>query len=296
MSAPLARPRDYLLLAALGGCWGSNFLAIKLGLVDFGPATLTLGRLAIGAAILLIVMKAKKLTWPRDGRRWAGVALVALLGNAVPYTLIAWGEVHITSQLAAILIAATPLMTLPLAHLVTRDEKLNARRTLGVALGFAGVLVLVGLDALGGLGADLWAQLALLAAALSYAVCTLVARRLPETPPVTSALLTTAIATLYLFPLAAAGEMDAGATAPGWVASLAVIWLGAVSTAGAMLLYFTLIRAVGATFVSLANYMVPLIALGLGGVLLGEEPSWNGLAALALILLGVFLTGGRSRA
>ncbi len=296
MSAPGAGSRDYLLLAVLGGCWGSNFLAIKLAVVDFGPATLTLGRLAIAAAILLLVMKAKKLAWPRDARRWGGIALVALLSNAIPYTLIAWGEVRITSQLAAILIATTPLITLPLAHLVTRDEKLTAKRTLGVAIGFAGVVALVGHDALTGLGSDLVAQIALLAAALSYAICTLVARRLPETPSVTSAFCTTALATLYLFPLAVASEGDFDATAPGWVAIAAVAWLGVISTAGAMLIYFTLIRRVGATFVSLANYVVPLIALGLGGVMLGENPSWNSLAALALILVGVYLTGGRARA
>ncbi len=293
MSAPRASGRDYLLLGVLGACWGSNFLAIKLAVVEIAPATLTLGRLAIGAAVLLVVMKARKLAWPAGARRWAMIALVALLANALPYTLIAWGEVRLTSQLAAILIAATPLITLPLAHLVTRDEKLSARRLLGVGLGFLGVVLLVGVEAFGGLGADLVAQLALLAAALSYAVCTLVARRMPETPPVASALATTALATAYLFPLAMAEEADFARAAPGWLAVAAVVWLGAVSTAAATAIYFTLIARVGATFVSLANYMVPLIALGLGGVLLGEAPSWNGLAALALILLGVYLTAGR---
>jgi len=286
--------RDYLLLAILGLCWGSNFLAIKIAVAEIPPATLTLGRLATAAALLLVVLKAKRIPWPTEPRVWAHLVAVGIIGNALPYSLIAWSEVFVDSQLAAILIAATPLLTILLAHLTLADEKLTARRLGGVGLGFLGVVSLIGIDALKGLGADVLAQLALLAAASSYAISGIVARRMPATPPNASALAVTGLSMIVLFPVAAAadGVMPA---APGWTALLAMLWLGAVSTALAMLTYFKLVASAGPTFVSLANYLVPLLALGLGGVLLGEEPSWNMLLALALILAGVFLTGGRAR-
>lgn len=286
--------RDYLLLATLGLCWGSNFLAIKIAVAEIPPATLTLGRLATAAIILLLVVKAKRVPWPTEPRVWAHLVAVGVIGNALPYGLIAWGEVYIESQLAAILIAATPLLTMALAHLTLADERMTARRLGGVGLGFAGVVVLIGVDALKGLGADVLAQLALIGAATSYAVSGVIARRMPPTPPHASALAVTGVATVVLFPVAAAGEGMA-APAPGWVALLAMLWLGAISTALAMLTYFKLVASAGPTFLSLANYLVPLLALGLGGALLGERPSWNMLLALAMILAGVFLTGGRPR-
>ena len=286
--------RDYALLAVLGLCWGSNFLAIKIAVQEIPPATLTLGRLAIAAAILLLVMKAKKLAWPTDGRTWASLATVAVLGNAIPYGLIAASEVHVTSGLAAVLITSTPLLTLVLAHFLTADERLSRRRSAGIALGLAGVVVVVGVDALAGIGGNLWAELALIGAALSYAVNAIVARRMPKTPPLVSAFAATGLAAVVLFPVAV-GSDGVALAPPGLAAIGAMLWLGAVSTALAMLVFFILVARAGATFVSLANYLVPLLALSLGGVLLGEEPTWNMLAALALILGGVFLTGGRPR-
>ncbi|HZD26558.1 MAG TPA: DMT family transporter [Alphaproteobacteria bacterium] len=282
------------MLATLGLCWGSNFLAIKVAVTEIPPATLTLGRLAIAAAILLLVLKAKRVAWPSRPRVWTHLAAVAVAGNALPYGLIAWSEVFVDSQLAAILIAATPLLTIILAHLTLADEPLTARRLGGVSLGFAGVVVLIGVDALTGLGSDLLAQLGLLGAASSFAVSGIVARRMPATPADASALGVTGISTLILFPVAAASDAMT-APAPGWAALLAMLWLGVVSTALAMLTYFKLVASAGPTFVSLANYLVPLLALGLGGALLGERPSWNMALALVLILAGVFLTGGRLR-
>ncbi len=283
--------RDYLLLATLGLCWGTNFLAIKLAVVEIPPATLTLGRLAIAAAILVLVMKKQGLVWPQDLRTWTYLAVIAVLGNAVPYGLIAWSEVYVASALAAIIIAATPLLTMLLAHFRLADEKLHARRAVGVGLGFFGVVVVIGVDALADFGHDVWAQLMLVGAALSYAVNAIVARQMPPTPPLTSALGVTAIAAVVMFPVAVVSD-GLAVPQPGWMALGAMFWLGAVPTALAMLTYFKLVASAGATFVSLANYLVPLLALGFGGILLGEEPTWNMLLALGLILVGVFLTGG----
>jgi len=285
--------RDYLLLATLGVCWGSNFLAIKIAVAEIPPATLTLGRLATAAAILFLVLKAQRLAWPTSARVWTHLAFVAIFGNALPYALIAWSEVYVDSGLAGVLIAATPLITMLLAHVSLGDERLSVRRAAGVGLGFLGVVLLIGVDALAGVGHDLWAQLALLGAAGCYAVAGVVARMMPPTAPNVSALAVTGMATLAMFPFAVAG--DGMQVAPGWTALAAMLWLGAVSTALAMLTYFRLVASAGPTFLSLANYLVPLLALGFGGLLLGERPSWNMAVALALILAGVALTGGRAR-
>ncbi|MDP6706991.1 MAG: DMT family transporter [Alphaproteobacteria bacterium] len=289
-------PRDYFLLVALALCWGTNYFVTKVAVAEIAPATLTLGRLGAASAVLLLVHKAKRLDWPHEGRVWAQMAVLALTANAIPYLLIAWAQLHVDSGLAAILIAAAPLFTLASAQMLTSDEKLTAWRAGGVALGFVGIVVLVGVDALAGLGRNLWAQLALLGAAFCYGLNAVLARRLPPTPTVTTSLCVSFIAGAMMFPVAVAVD-GLEAAAPSWPAILAVLWLGAVSTALALLIYFTIIAAAGATFAILANYLVPLLALGLGGLFLGESPTWNALLALALILAGVYLTGrGRAAA
>ncbi len=288
------RPRDYALLVALAACWGSNYFAIKLAVDEIPPATLTLGRLAAAAAVLLVVQKAKRLDWPTEPATWALLAVLAVTANAVPFLLIAWAQLYVDTGLTAILIAAAPLFTLGLAQFFTQDEKLTPWRAGGVSLGFVGIVVLIGVEALGGLGQNLWAQLALLGAAASYGVNAIVARRLPALPPVTISLAVTVIAGVIMFPAAVA--IDGLAVPAASLGSiLAMLWLGAVSTALALLIYFVIVASAGATFVIMANYLVPFLALGLGGIFLGEEPTWNALAALLLILVGVGLTGrGRS--
>ena len=286
--------REYLLLGLMAFCWGSSFLAIKLAVVGLPPVTLTVGRTAIAALVMLLVMKARRLSWPNEPRTWAFLLLLAVTGNALPYALIAWAEVHVDSGLAAILIGAAPLMTAVLAHVFTADEKLERRRIGGVALGFIGLVALVGADALAGLGTNLKAQSALLLAALSYGTNAVIARHMPKTPVAVSAVCVSALAAALLFPLAV-GLESAGTQSPTWQTVLALIWLGAVSTAGGVMLFFTLVASAGATFVSLANYLVPLTGVLLGALILAERPSWNALLALSLILIGIFWASRRAK-
>lgn len=284
---------DYLLLVLLAFGWGSSFLAIKLAVGSVSPATITLGRMAISAGFLFLLVKRRRLALPTDAPTWWCLAGVALFGNALPFFLIAAAEEHVDSGLAAILIGATPLFTILLAHRFTADEKLSPQRLIGVGIGFLGLVALVGQDALRGLGDDIGAQALLLAAALSFAVNAVVARRMPPQPHLVSGFAVSLCATAMLFPFAvAANGADAGA--PDWPAVLGIAWLGLVSTAGATIAFFALIRRAGAGFTAQGNYLVPMIAVILGVAVLDEQPTWNHLAALALILLGILVANAKS--
>lgn len=283
---------DYLLLVLLAFGWGSSFLAIKLAVDSVSPATITLGRMAISAGFLFLLVKRQGQALPTDAVTWWCLAGVALFGNALPFFLIAAAEEHVDSGLAAILIGATPLFTILLAHRFTPDEKLTPQRLIGVAVGFLGLIALVGWDVLQGLGEDLGAQVLLLAAALSFAINAVVARRMPPQPHLVSSFAVSLCATVMLFPFAVAAD-GMSAPAPDWPAVLGIVWLGLVSTAGATITFFALIRRAGAGFTAQGNYLVPMIAVILGVAVLGEQPAWNQLAALALILLGIFVANLR---
>ena len=162
---------DWLLLVALSILWGGSFFFAKLAVLELPPLTVALGRVAIAAAILVVLARTDRRRAAGPVRRHGGpVSLMGLLNNAIPFGLIFWGQTHIPSGLAAILNATTPLFTVLVAHWATADEKLTAARLAGVAAGFAGVVVMIGPDMLRELGANVAAQLACLLAAVSLCV------------------------------------------------------------------------------------------------------------------------------
>lgn len=285
MIAP-AGPRDLALLLLLAALWGGSYMLIKLALPTVPPVSIAAARVVLGAAVLWAVMRLQGKALPRGLAAWRPFIFLALVSNVIPWTLIAWGELRIDSALAAILTGIVPLATVVLAHGFTRDEKLTPAKLLGVALGIAGLGVLVGADALAGLGADVAAQLAVAAAALCYAVSTVYARRLVDVPPVVTSAATLIAATVFMAP--ASLMVDAPWTlAPDATALLALAVLGIPATAGGMLIFFTLIRNAGATVASLVNYMIPLMGVFWGWLVLDEGLTLQAGLALALILAGV---------
>jgi drug/metabolite transporter (DMT)-like permease len=284
--------KHWALLLALTAMWGSAFMFIKLGVATVPPATLVAGRLAIGAALLYAVMRARGLALPPLGRRWLPFILLAIVGNSVPFYLISWGQQFIDSALAGILIAAMPLATLLLAHFFVAGERLTINRALGFALGFAGIVVLMGPAALAGLGASLihaTAQAAVLAGALCYAANSVMARRLVATDFLVASTAVLIVAGAMMVPFALVLDQPwVLAPRPGSVA--AIVWLGIGPTALATILYFRLIASAGPTFMSIVNYLSPLVALLAGVLLLGEKPGATAVAGLGLILLGIALS------
>jgi drug/metabolite transporter (DMT)-like permease len=286
------RIRDWTLLAALVAMWGSAFMFIKLGVATVPPATLVASRLVLGAALLYAVMRMRGIALPPPGSRWLPFAVLAIVGNSVPFYLISWGQQFIDSALAGILMAVMPLTTLLLAHFFVAGERLTANRLLGFSVGFAGIVVLMGPAALAGLGINVTAQAAVLAGALCYAANSIMSRRLIATDFLVASTAVLIVASLMIVPLALLIDRP-WALAPSLGSAAAIVWLGVGPTALATLLYFRLIAAAGPTFMSLVNYLSPMVALVVGITMLGEQPGTTAVAGLGMILLGIALSRRR---
>src|SRR5215510_14379220 len=279
-------PADFALLLILALTWGSSFLFIKQAVETMPPLSLAVGRIAIGAAMLLIIAFAKGQEMPRGRGLWGRMIFLGIIGNSLPFFLIGWGEQFTPSNLAAILMATIPSFVIVLAHFFTRDEPLTLGKAVGCVLGFAGVLALIGIDALKGLGDVVIGQIAILCGALSYSLYGINARRLPQ---LGSEMLVGTILVAGLIPLIPVWLVidQPWTLAPDGKAWFSVAWLGLLSTGAGNLLFFLLLRRVGAGFGSFNNYLVPLMGVGWGYFLAGEKPTWNAVVALVLILTGL---------
>ena len=285
---PSTQPVQYALLIMLAAIWGSSFLLIKVAVAEIPPLTVVSGRLLLGAAALYLFTLATGRYLPTDRRCWTMFAVIAVVGNVVPFALISWGELYIDSGLAAILMATMPLCTVLLAHAFTSDERLSARKSVGILFGYAGVVVLIGPEALDRLGSETLAQLAVALAACCYGISSVYARRLKGLPASVTAAGVLVCAAILAVPFSLVADRP-WRLAPSVEALLALLTLGLLCTAAAYMILFHLLAAVGATFVALNNYLVPLFGVFWGATFLSEEVSLSALAALALILAGIGL-------
>lgn len=295
---------DWVLFGLLAVIWAGAYpmtrLAVGKGLDTGLPAEWVLpGRLCIGAAFLWIVLIAARKHLPplSDRRRWTSIVGMGMVGSVIPFFLITTAQETVNSSLAALYTAAAPVFVAIGANLLFAEEKMTARTVFGVALGFVGVAVLFGPEALKGLGsASTLAQVFLLIATLAYALSTLIAR---GAPPMDAIAFSTSYATVSAFTaLPLALTVDPSTVTAGWVNWLAVLGLGLGSSGIAQVLYMMLIARAGATFVSLNGYAIPVISAVFGWVFFQETQSWNALLAFILIPGGVWLarSGGRGRA
>lgn len=277
-----------LLLAAV---WGSSFVFIKIGVTEVPPITLTAVRLGLASAFLLLVMAVTRRAFPTGRSLWSMMVVAALIGNALPFCLIAWGQQSIPSGTAAILMGVMPLITMVLAHAFTDDEKLNLRKVVGMVVGLCGLCMLVGPAAVQGLTASFVGMLALLAAATCYGFNTVLIRRM-DAPDRTSAVtMIILLSALIVAPFAFVLENPLVVTA-GLKAWSAVITLGVLHTSFATLLMFAIIGRAGASFFSQLNLIIPIAGVVWAAVLLSEIPGLNALAALGLIILGILIAKG----
>jgi drug/metabolite transporter (DMT)-like permease len=282
------------MLVALTVMWGSAFALTKAAVDAVDPSEVVLGRLAIGALVLVVAWAVtRRAQWPRGTRLWIFFVLIAVIGNVVPFSLISWGQQYIDSGLAGLLMAVMPLFTLVLAHFTVPGERLSPTRVAGFAVGLTGVAILLGPD-IGGLDQTgsrfVLATLAVLLAALCYAVSAILSRLRPRSDVVSSATATTVIgATLMLFVVRPAPPLpELVAATPG--ALVAIVLLGVFSTALAAVVYFQLIERAGPAFVSQLNYMIPVWAVVLGAVLFDERPTMSDYLAMVAILTGIALS------
>ena len=278
--------RDYALLFLLGAIWGGSFLLIKIAVATVPPLTVAAGRIVTGALLMGALLAVRRARLPFDAASWGRLALMGTVGTVLPFALINWGETHIDSGLAAILMSAVPIFTIFLGHFLRSDERIDGGKIAALGLGGAGVVVLIGPDALGGLGSDLLGQLAILGACCCYAVNGLTARQLAGQPAeaVTAGMLLSAALTAVPLSLAFDRPWTIEISA---ASAFAVLALGVFPTALGYLVAFRIIASAGAGFASLNNYLVPLFGVLWGMTLLDERPQPQALAALALIFLGV---------
>ena len=292
MTAARRELSDWLSLLALTLMWGSSFLFTKIAVKALPVETVVTARLGIATLILLPLMIGLSRRAPRGRRLWLYFVLIALVGNLLPFSLITWGQRAIDSGLAGILMAVMPLATLALAHLFVPGERLTRHRVGGFLLGFCGVVVLIGPEALLAIGGDhgpLLPMLAVLGGAFCYGVSAILARLRPTSDAVSTAAVVTALAALMSLPAGiGAGAVDIGALSVPVIGAL--LFLGLLSTALSLIIYFRLIQSAGPAFTSQLNYLIPLWAVGIGVLFLGEQPTLAHLGGLGLILGGILLS------
>jgi len=276
------------LLMLLGAIWGTSFLFIKVGVSEMGPITFATLRVLVASIVLLLVLRAKKQRLPRDIQTWKHFAVMGATGILIPFAAIAWGTQYIASGLSAILNATMPLFTFVFA-VACGGERATPERILGLAVGFGGVLLLTWPQFQGGLEASLLGELAVVVASLSYAVAIVYARRhLVGQPPLVASFGQVGTALLFFIPLAL---MEESWSQPLSLAAIgSVLAIGIFGTAVGYIIYYRLLRVIGATGTSLVTYIVPVFGVFWGWVILNERLSWHAFASLGMIFFGLVLT------
>jgi drug/metabolite transporter (DMT)-like permease len=286
---------EWLALLLLSVLWGGSFFFAGVQVKALPPFTIVFLRVALAAIILNALVKALGKRMPASPSAWRAFFGMGILNNAVPFCLVVWGQSHIASGLAAILNATTPISTVIVAHLLTDDEKITGNRVLGIAIGFVGVVVLIGPDTLQGLGVNVWAQVAVLAAAVSYAFAGVYGRRFRRMgiDPILTATGQVTASAILLFPIAMSVDAPWTLAMPSLPVWEAVAGSAVLSTALGYVLYFRILATAGATNLLLVTFLIPVSAIVMGSYGLGEHLDVRHFAGLACIGAGLAAIDGR---
>jgi drug/metabolite transporter (DMT)-like permease len=285
---------EWGLLVVLSILWGGSFFFAEVALVELPPLTVVLARVTIAAVALHILVRIAGQRMPKAFGCWLAYAVMGLLNSLAPFSLIFWAQTRIDSGLAAILIGATPLFTVLLAHRFTDDESATRNRLGGVLIGFAGLAVMIGMEALSGAAAEVLAEAAILLAATCYAGAAVFGRRLKGQPPLVAATGQITASGALALPIALIVDKPWMLPAPMAVTVGAVLGLALLSTALAFVIFFRLLASAGATNISLVTLLVPVSAVILGHAVLGERLALHQVAGMGLIALGLALIDGRA--
>ncbi len=294
-SATAPSLKDWLQLLSLGVIWGASFMAVSIATEGLGPLSIAAGRISLGALALFLLTRILRISLPpmngAQGRKvWTAAAGLGFFSMVLPFFLLSWGQARVPSGFAGVTMAMSPLLTLVLAHFLIAGERITAAKLIGISIGFAGVVVLIGGSVLAASGApgETLARLACAGAAASYAVGAIITRRAPKVEPIAFATSATLLAASLILPLALL--IEGLPHAPGIPALLAVVFLGLVPTATANLLLVSVIRSAGPSFMSLVNYQVPVWSVLFGWAFLSEVLPARVFIALAMILAGVAIS------
>jgi drug/metabolite transporter (DMT)-like permease len=284
---------SWLMMISLGFIWGGTFLATEIALVGITPFWLATSRILLGALATTAIwqMQGHRLFVEPAGRGQYGLLIViAALSSTIPFALLAWGQQYVTSGFAGVSMASTALIVLPLAHFMIPGERITWMRTLGFVVGFAGVVVLIGLQAFDSNGSqlELWGRLACVAAAGCYALSSIQLRQVQAIDPIGLSAVLLLIASIYSIPLA--WVVEGPPVMPDMYTLGVLAFLGLVPTAAANFLRVYVARTAGPVFLSLLNYQVPIWSILLGAWFLNEALPGTLIWATLLILFGVGLT------
>ncbi len=282
----------WLALLATAGLFGSSFFFIKLTVETIPPLTLAAARATIGAMVLYVAMRMQGLKLPPPGKDWIVLFVLGMLVAAVPYAAISWGQVYIKSSLGGILFSVIPIFTVLVGPFFLAEEYLSASRIAGVVIGFTGVVLVIGPEALGGFGSSLIGVAATLLAALCFAFGGIYARLNQHVSPLIMAVGQLLLGAVVLVGVSLVFEAPWELT-PTYSAWIGVAGVSVLSTAGALLLFFWLVKCVGAINASLIAFFVPVVSVLLGVFALGESLGWSALAGLGLIFIGAATVTGR---
>jgi len=286
---------EWIMLFALSCLWGGSFFFIEIALTGFPIFTIVFLRVCIAAVVMNVYLLIRKISLPSGGRVWKSLLLLGLLNNAIPFCMIVWGQSLITGGMASMLNATTPFFAVIATHLFTKDEKLNWYKGIGVVFSFTGVAILIGFKAFTGQQNQIPGQAAILVAGLSYSLGGVWGRRFQSLnikPAVLSAGQFICSSALLL-PVMLIHDRPWTLQMPGWDAWDAVLAIASLSTALAYILYFRILSVSGVTNVLLVTFLIPLSAILLGVLFLGETFESQHLAGMAVIGLGFLFIDGR---
>ncbi|MBS0247306.1 MAG: EamA family transporter [Proteobacteria bacterium] len=284
-----AKPRlavELALLIALATVWGASYTFIKVGVATIPPVSLIAARTLIAGLVLIAVIRGRGLRLPRDVRTWRWFMVQACLNSAIPFTFIAWAERSIDAGLAVILNSTSPIFTFLLTAAITRHEAVTVRKLVGVIAGLAGTCLIVGVEALGGLGRDLAAQLVVVAATLCYAGAAIFGRRFKGLDPIMPAAGSMICGAIILVPASLLVDRP-WTLQPSTASMLALLGLSVVSTALAFTIYFRLLETLGSVGTTAQAYLRVPIGVMIGVVFLGEQPTATAWIGLICVIIGV---------
>jgi len=282
--------KNWLFLIILGVIWGASFMAVDLALDSFGPLSVAAGRLSLGAIALYALMRLRGFRLPPMGRVWFFIIGMGIFTNALPFSLLSWGQQSVPSAFAGVSMAIVPLFTLPLAFIFVPGEALPPRKIIGFLIGFAGMLLLIGITNIQSSLTEgtLLPKLACIAAASCYAIGSILTRLAPKIPQMAFSAGGLMIGALITVPLALAFEgvpQNVSMTSAS-----ALLFLAMFPTALATLLLVQVIQSAGPTFMVQVNYQVPVWSIIFGVLFLSETLPPNFLLAFGLILLGLLVS------
>ncbi len=278
---------DYIVLFALGALWGSSFGAIKIALHGVTPLTVMSVRILLAGAALLLLILVRKTPLPRGIQNWIKIGWMALFGTLIPFFLVPWGQLQIDSSLAAILMAVNPLFALTLGHFFSDHESFTLRQLLAMLVGFSGILLVFGENAISSINGNIWAQLAVIGAGFCYTISGVIVSRVRGASADSVSASIFICSSVIVFPLWMILEQP-------WSlhfeteSLLALTHLGLVSTGMAFLMRYYIILRAGAVFLSYVAFIIPMFGILFGILFLGETISVNTMGAVVLILSGVF--------